>query len=69
MLGWMTWGLVAVLTVLCLLALADCAHTPAERVRFAPKPLWLLFLLGAPVFGGLVWTYFGKRPEAARRPR
>ncbi|MFD9430602.1 PLD nuclease N-terminal domain-containing protein [Streptomyces sp. NPDC060002] len=49
--------------VLCLGALLDCARTPGERVRYVPKLLWLIFMLSAPVVGGLAWMYLGKRPE------
>ncbi|MCX5369495.1 PLD nuclease N-terminal domain-containing protein [Streptomyces sp. NBC_00015] len=55
--------------VLCLWALLDCARTPGERVRYLPKPLWLLFLLSAPVVGGLAWVYLGKRPEPRESPQ
>ncbi|WP_406008035.1 PLD nuclease N-terminal domain-containing protein [Streptomyces sp. NBC_00637] len=50
-------------TVLCLGALLDCVRTPAERVRHVPKALWLFFMLGAPIVGGLAWIYLGKGPE------
>ncbi|WP_062644645.1 PLD nuclease N-terminal domain-containing protein [Streptomyces maremycinicus] len=55
-------------TLLCVGALLDCVRTPAERVRCAPKALWLLFLLSAPIVGGLAWTYLGKRPEPRESP-
>ncbi|MFI9170455.1 PLDc N-terminal domain-containing protein [Streptomyces lincolnensis] len=61
MMGTLTMGLVAAVVALSLWALIDCVRTPAERVRFVPKLLWVLFLLHTPVFGGLVWTYYGKR--------
>ncbi|MFC4505663.1 MULTISPECIES: hypothetical protein [Streptomyces] len=43
----------------------DCVRTPSERIRFVPKLLWLYFMVQAPLFGSLVWTYFGKSPEPA----
>ncbi|MGW6925046.1 PLDc N-terminal domain-containing protein [Streptomyces sp. NPDC054950] len=55
--------------LLCLWALLDCARTPGERVRYVPKLLWLLFLLSAPVVGGLAWVYLGKHPEPRERPQ
>ncbi|WP_078947745.1 PLDc N-terminal domain-containing protein [Streptomyces griseus] len=47
--------------------LIDCARTPEEQIRFVPKLLWLLFLLHAPVIGGLAWTYLGKTNRTATR--
>ncbi|MEV7981654.1 PLDc N-terminal domain-containing protein [Streptomyces sp. NPDC086519] len=65
----MAFGLVTLLIVLVVAAVLDCVRTPAERVRYVPKWLWLLFLLHAPVFGALVWNYAGKRAEPlASRP-
>ncbi|WP_310433734.1 PLD nuclease N-terminal domain-containing protein [Streptomyces sp. 3330] len=55
-------------TVLCAAALLDCVRTAGERVRYVPKPLWLLFMLSAPVVGGLAWVYVGKRPEPRESP-
>ncbi|MFF3208150.1 MULTISPECIES: PLD nuclease N-terminal domain-containing protein [unclassified Streptomyces] len=55
-------------TLLCVGALLDCVRTPAERVRYVPKPLWLLFLLSAPVVGGLAWLHLGKHPEPRESP-
>jgi hypothetical protein len=57
-------GLVAVVCVLIVAAVVDCVRTPSEQVRFVPKLVWLLFLLHAPLFGAVVWTYFGKRSES-----
>ncbi|WP_327316234.1 PLD nuclease N-terminal domain-containing protein [Streptomyces sp. NBC_01235] len=54
---------VVLVAVLCVGAFLDCVRTPGERVRHVPKPLWLLFMLSAPIVGGLAWTYLGKRPE------
>ncbi|WP_314222969.1 PLDc N-terminal domain-containing protein [Streptomyces zaehneri] len=54
--------------VLCLWALLDCVRTPGERVRYVPKLLWLLFLLSAPVVGGLAWVYLGKHREPRECP-
>lgn len=59
------YGLVTLLIVFVVAALLDCARTPAERVRYVPRWLWLLFMLHTPVFGALVWNYAGKRPEPA----
>ncbi|WP_327183906.1 PLD nuclease N-terminal domain-containing protein [Streptomyces sp. NBC_01334] len=54
--------------LLCLGALLDCVRTPGERVRYVPKVLWLLFLLSAPIVGGLAWVYLGKHPEPRENP-
>ncbi|MET7650476.1 MULTISPECIES: hypothetical protein [unclassified Streptomyces] len=54
--------------MLCVRAFLDCVRTPGQRVRYLPKLLWLLFMLGAPVAGALAWTYLGKRPEPRERP-
>ncbi|MDC2954905.1 MULTISPECIES: PLDc N-terminal domain-containing protein [Streptomyces] len=57
-------ALYAVVVALTLHALLDCVRTPSSRVRFLPKTLWVLFLLSAPVLGGLAWRYLGARPVA-----
>ncbi|WP_307164190.1 PLDc N-terminal domain-containing protein [Streptomyces rishiriensis] len=54
--------------LLYLWAMIDCVRTPTERVRYAPKALWLLFMLSAPLVGGLAWTYLGKRPAPRESP-
>ncbi|MFI1046811.1 hypothetical protein [Streptomyces griseoruber] len=56
--------LIALVAAITLWALLDCVRTPAERVRFVPKLLWLLFLLNGSVCAALLWTYFGKKPIA-----
>ncbi|MEV1062900.1 PLD nuclease N-terminal domain-containing protein [Streptomyces sp. NPDC050263] len=65
MLGMMDLPLAALMLLAALLilsAMVDCIRTPAEQVRYVPKLLWVLFLLHAPVIGGLVWLYLGKKP-------
>jgi len=54
---------VVLVAVLYVGALLDCVNTPEERVRYAHKLLWLLFMFSAPIVGGLAWLYLGKRPE------
>ncbi|WP_329218892.1 PLD nuclease N-terminal domain-containing protein [Streptomyces sp. NBC_01485] len=49
--------------VLNLGALLNCVRTPAERVRYVPKLLWLLFILSTSLIGALAWLYLGKRPK------
>ncbi|MFE2533284.1 hypothetical protein [Streptomyces sp. NPDC059371] len=57
--------LIALAAAIWLLGLIDCARTPADRVRFVPKLLWLLFLLNGSAVATLAWVYFGKKPIAA----
>ncbi|MCX5008544.1 hypothetical protein OHB05_38985 [Streptomyces sp. NBC_00638] len=57
-------ALIAVSVVMSLWFAADCLHTPAERIRFVPKLVWLLFLFHGSVFAALVWVYFGKKALA-----
>ncbi|MFF3502024.1 hypothetical protein [Streptomyces sp. NPDC003247] len=59
-----TLVLIALAAALSLWALIDCVRTPADRVRFVPKLLWLLFLLNGSLFAALVWAYVGKKPIA-----
>lgn len=63
MLAWLTYVLFALLALMYVHSLVECARTPSARIRCLPKPLWLLFMLWAPVLGSLAWTYFGKLPE------
>jgi hypothetical protein len=62
MLGWLASALFILVAVLWVRALVDCVGTSAARVRYMPKVLWLLFIVGAPVFGALAWTNLGRRP-------
>ncbi|AWT41513.1 MULTISPECIES: PLDc N-terminal domain-containing protein [Streptomyces] len=66
MLAWLTYVLFALVAVMYVHSLIDCVRTPSARVRCLPKPLWLLFMLWAPILGSLTWTYFGKLPEQAK---
>lgn len=70
MLGLLTLVLIGVALLLWVGALRDFLRTPAEQVRFVPKLVWLLFLIHAPLFGALVWSYLGKKPAriATRGP-
>jgi hypothetical protein len=54
--------LMVLVAAMSLWALVDCVRTSADRVRFVPKLLWLLFLLNGSAFAALVWVYFGKKP-------
>ncbi|MFB7242352.1 hypothetical protein CW362_15810 [Streptomyces populi] len=57
-------ALMALVVAISLWALIDCARTPADRVRFVPKLLWLLFLLHGSVLATLAWVYFGRKSIA-----
>jgi hypothetical protein len=57
-------ALIALMAAISLWALIDCVRTPADRVRFVPKLLWLLFLLHGSVLATLAWVYFGKKSIA-----
>ncbi|MFJ4619740.1 hypothetical protein [Streptomyces sp. NPDC088812] len=59
-----TLVLIALSAAISLWALIDCARTPADRVRFVPKLLWLFCLLSGSLFAALVWFYLGKKPIA-----
>ncbi|MFF3617136.1 hypothetical protein [Streptomyces sp. NPDC002580] len=56
--------LIAICAAISLWILVDCVNTPADRIRFLPKLVWLLILFHGSVFAALVWVYFGKRPMA-----
>ncbi|MER5434077.1 PLD nuclease N-terminal domain-containing protein [Streptomyces sp. NPDC002588] len=58
---------IVLMTLLYLWALLDCVRTPRYRVQLAPKLLWVIFLLYAPVLGSLVWIYLGKKPKEDMR--
>ncbi|WP_416978038.1 hypothetical protein [Streptomyces sp. T028] len=58
--------LMALVIAFTLWALIDCIRTPADRVRFVPKLLWLFVLFSGSVCAALVWTYFGKKPIETR---
>jgi hypothetical protein len=62
--------LIALVAAISLWALIDCARTPADRVRFLPKLLWLLFLLNGSACAALAWVYFGKKsiPNTTKGP-
>ncbi|SES39378.1 Phospholipase_D-nuclease N-terminal [Streptomyces sp. yr375] len=55
---------VVLVAVVNLGALFNCVRTPAERCRYLPKLLWVLFILGTSIVGALAWLYLGKRPES-----
>ncbi|MGX1548100.1 hypothetical protein [Streptomyces adustus] len=57
-------ALIVLAAAVSLWPLIDCVRTPADRVRFVPKLLWVLFLLNGSLFAALVWFYFGKKPTA-----
>ncbi|MEV6191078.1 hypothetical protein AB0M19_01630 [Streptomyces sp. NPDC051920] len=57
-------ALIALAAAIWLWGLIDCARTPADRVRFVPRVLWLLFLFNGSVVATLAWVYFGKKPTA-----
>ncbi|MFF5186535.1 hypothetical protein ACFY30_22670 [Streptomyces sp. NPDC000345] len=65
-----TAAVIVLAGVIWLWALLDCARTPADRVRFVPKLLWLLFLLNGSVVAAVVWAYLGKKaiPNTAKGP-
>ncbi len=52
---------------LLIYAIFDLIATPADRVRFLPKPVWFIIVLLAPV-GPLIWLFFG-RLKATPPPR
>ncbi|MGW2827376.1 hypothetical protein ACWC24_41355 [Streptomyces sp. NPDC001443] len=57
-------ALIALAAAVSLWPLIDCVRTPADRVRFVPKALWVLFLLNGSLFAALVWFYIGKKSTA-----
>ncbi|MFE1289467.1 hypothetical protein [Streptomyces sp. NPDC058751] len=57
-------ALIALTASIWLWGLIDCARTPADRIRFVPKLLWLLFLLNGSVLATLAWVHIGRKPIA-----
>jgi hypothetical protein len=55
-----------------LYAFFDCASTPQENVRNAPKWAWLLLILIFDLIGALAWFFLGRPKSGAgggRTPR
>jgi hypothetical protein len=55
-------------------AIVDCWRSPDDEIRSLPKPLWVLVILGIPLFGGVLWILLGRLPApgsaaASRRLR
>jgi hypothetical protein len=63
MLGWLSCALIALVVVLYVHSLVDCARTPEARIRFLPRWLWLLVMLWVPLLGTIAWVNLGKRPQ------
>jgi len=40
----------------------DCLRSDDAEVRGLPKPLWLLLIVAAPLFGGLLYLLLGRQP-------
>lgn len=51
---------IAVVVVLTVYAVVDCAMSDARRIRVLSKPLWLVAILLLPVVGPICWILFGK---------
>lgn len=48
----------------------DCLRSDDAEVRGLPKPLWLLVIVAAPLFGGLLYLLIGREPgPGAANPR
>ncbi|MFI7499558.1 hypothetical protein ACIBVL_13815 [Streptomyces sp. NPDC049687] len=65
MLGMMDLPVAALMVLavaIWLFALIECIRTPADRVRFVPKLLWLLILLNGSVLAAVAWAYLGRKP-------
>jgi hypothetical protein len=62
------WVLGLLGLALLVYAVLDVVTTPRDAVQVLPKPLWLLLVL-APVFGPVLWFFFGRPPRGtARQP-
>ena len=40
----------------------DCLRSDDAEIRGLPKPLWLLVIIAAPLFGGLMYLLVGRQP-------
>jgi hypothetical protein len=60
---------VIVVVVLLVYAFFDLLATPSERIRFLPKWLWFVVVVGAFVVGPVLWMLFGQRRDRPRPPR
>jgi hypothetical protein len=56
---------------MCVYAFIDCLHTPQERVRGLPKPVWaiIILLFGVVLLGPMAWLLLGKHRYAFPRGR
>ncbi len=43
-------------------AAVDCLRSDDDEIRGLPKPLWLVLILGVPLFGGALWILLGRAP-------
>ena len=62
----MLWVLGLLGLALLVYAVLDVLTTPKDAVKVLPKPLWLLLVL-APVFGPVLWFFFGRPPRGTAR--
>jgi hypothetical protein len=60
------WVLGLLGLALLVYAVLDVATTPKDAVRVLPKPLWLLLVL-PPLFGPVLWFFFGRPPRGTAR--
>lgn len=51
---------IAVVVVLTIYAVIDCAMSEARRIRVLSKPVWLVAILLLPIVGPICWILFGK---------
>jgi hypothetical protein len=42
----------------------DCLRSDDAEIRGLPKPLWLLVIIAAPLFGGLMYLLLGRQPAS-----
>jgi hypothetical protein len=46
----------------------DCLRSDDAEIRGLPKPLWLLVIIAAPLFGGLMYLLVGRQPAPGAPP-
>jgi hypothetical protein len=63
------FGLGIVGAIFTVYALADCVFIARERIRGAPRALWVILILVLPVVGAIMWFLVGRGRGTQKTPK
>jgi len=66
--------MVSVLLVLATIGITvyaaiECLCSRDDEIRTFAKPVWLLFIVVVPLFGGLAWIFLARETSLGNQPR